>query len=102
MKVALFLPVTIVVTVALVGIMKIRKKEHDKEDKRNKFQDIKLRVTFDVLGEYRSEQELLENLLGKTQEEQSALEQEVNRLWTKVDAAKAQVDICLGGKVGRK
>ncbi|XP_035528697.1 uncharacterized protein zgc:174935 [Morone saxatilis] len=96
MKVQVFLPLTVVVSVALVGLMKIRKKEHDMEDRRNKFEDIKLRVTYDVLREYESEKARMQNLLEKTKSEHSAMEEETNKVGMNEKKAKGEVDICQG------
>ncbi|XP_070768330.1 uncharacterized abhydrolase domain-containing protein DDB_G0269086 [Enoplosus armatus] len=98
MKVTLFLPMTIVVSVAVVGFMKVRRKEHDKEERQNKFEAIKLRVTHDVLGEYQSEKAETQNRLDQAQTEHKALEEVVNMLRTKADKAKGDMDICQGGQ----
>lgn len=101
MKVQFLIPVALVVSVALVGVMKIRQKEQEKEEKRNKFIDIKLRVSYDVLGEYQSDKAETETKLEKTQTELKALIEEANMAQAKADKAKGEVDICQGGQVGR-
>ncbi|XP_044065299.1 FK506-binding protein 3 isoform X3 [Siniperca chuatsi] len=98
MKVPLMLPLTIVVSIAIVGIMRVRKKEQDKVERRNRFEDIKLRVVDDVLVEYQTGMVEQQMLLEKTQSVYQALEEEVNLLRTKADKAKGEVDICLGGQ----
>ncbi|KAL7393555.1 hypothetical protein ABVT39_012766 [Epinephelus coioides] len=96
MKVQLVLPVVIMTSVALMGVMKLRQKEQDKEDRRKRFQDIKLRVTYDVLQEYEGEKAQQQNLLEKTRSEEKALSEEVIKLQTRADKAKGDVDVCTG------
>lgn len=57
MKVQVFLPLTIVLSATLVVLIKMRQEEKEREDKRGNFMDIKLRVSEDVLREYASEKE---------------------------------------------
>lgn len=99
MKVQVLLPLTLVVSVALLGTLKLRRKQRDIEEKKNKFQDIKLRVTHDVLGEYLKESAERQTLLEKTQSEQDALQEEVNMVQVQADKAKGDVDICTGDQV---
>lgn len=101
-QVQVLVPVTICVSVVLLGIIKVRKTEQDREDKRSRFQDTKLRVTYDVLREYQGEKVEMQKLLDKTDIAKKALEQEVNMLKAKADKAKADADICQGNKVGAK
>lgn len=99
MKTHLIVPLTIIVSVALLGFMKVRTKEEEEHSKRLRFQEIKLRVTKDVLGEYENElAEMLDNLV-KAQTEQVAKEKEVNEIRTKADQTKGKVDVCQGEKV---
>ncbi|XP_031709360.1 FK506-binding protein 4 [Anarrhichthys ocellatus] len=98
MRVQCVLPVTLVLSVALVGIMKMRKLQHDKYERQNNFQDIKLRVTNDVLQGYNSMAAETENLMQKTQTEQKALEEETVRLEAEAIAAKGRSDICESGQ----
>lgn len=102
MKVQLFLPLTLAVSVALLGLTKLRKKEHDKEDRRNRFQAIKLRVTYDVLSEYQTEKREAQERLDKSQSAHKTLEEEASMVKTKESKAKGEVDICQGDQVGRK
>uniref|UniRef100_A0A669E314 Zgc:174935 n=1 Tax=Oreochromis niloticus TaxID=8128 RepID=A0A669E314_ORENI len=62
MKPQFLLPATVVVSVALVGIMKLRKGEHEKYEKQFKFQDVRLRVANDVLGEYQNDKAEKQNI----------------------------------------
>ncbi|XP_053182960.1 30S ribosomal protein S16 [Scomber japonicus] len=94
MKTHLLLPVTIMVSVALVGVMKIRGKERDKVERRSRFEDIKLRVTHDVLDEYESDVKETQTLLAKAETDLKALEEEVNSLWDKDNKKRAEVDSC--------
>ncbi|XP_076593969.1 uncharacterized protein LOC143325007 isoform X2 [Chaetodon auriga] len=94
MKAHCVLAVAIVVSVAMMGVMQVRKKEFDKVDKRNSFEDIKLRVTNDVLGEYLDERGAMQNALDKTTNEHRALEKQVNMIKTKEDTTKGEVLAC--------
>ncbi|XP_071325770.1 uncharacterized abhydrolase domain-containing protein DDB_G0269086 [Trachinotus anak] len=98
MKVVVLLPLTIMASVALLGFMRLRRKEQDREDRRGKFQNIKLRVTYDMLGEFQREEAEAQLLLDKTQSDHKILEEEVNMVQTKADKAKGDVDVCLGGQ----
>ncbi|XP_038146087.1 pollen-specific leucine-rich repeat extensin-like protein 1 isoform X2 [Cyprinodon tularosa] len=98
MKIAFVLPLTLLVSVVLVGYIKIRKKEHEKEEKRNRFQDIKLRVTSDVLQEYENEKVETRNELDNLQKELKALEEEVNVLKTKTEKSTGDLNGCDGSK----
>uniref|UniRef100_UPI0037E92A07 neurofilament heavy polypeptide n=1 Tax=Semicossyphus pulcher TaxID=241346 RepID=UPI0037E92A07 len=98
MKLQLFLPLSIVASVILVGVIKMRKKEHDKEDRRSKFQEIKLRVTYDVLGEYQNERSHMESLLGIQETALKVLEEEFEPVKTKKDKAEGEVKACLSGQ----
>lgn len=82
--------------------MKIRKKEHDKLDRRSRFEDIKLRVTHDVLQEYQNEKAVKQNLLNNNQKDEKTLQDEVNLLHMKEVEKKGEVDICQGSQVWRK
>ncbi|KAK6291055.1 hypothetical protein J4Q44_G00385430 [Coregonus suidteri] len=53
-------------SVALLGLINVRRKEEVKEQKHESFEMIKLRVTRDVLGEYYQEVISAHNLLDKT------------------------------------
>ncbi|XP_063342744.1 involucrin [Pelmatolapia mariae] len=94
MKPQFLLPATVVVSVALVGIMKLRKGEHEKYEKQFKFQDVRLRVAFDVLGEYQNDKAEKQNMLEKASTEHKALEEEVNKLQTGGDKSKGDTDAC--------
>lgn len=65
-------------------------------DKRNRFEDIKLRVTNDVLGEYLDERGDIQNRLDKITHEQRALEKQVNMMQKKEDTTKHEVQVCQG------
>lgn len=98
MKAYSVLTVTVVVSVAMMGVMQVRKKEYGKLEKRNRFEDIKLRVTKDVLGEYLDERGAMQNKLDKTTNEKRALETQVNMIQKKEDTTKGEVKVCLGDK----
>ncbi|XP_014839954.1 PREDICTED: FK506-binding protein 4-like isoform X3 [Poecilia mexicana] len=98
MKVHLVLPVALLTSVILVGLLKIRKRDHDKEEKRSRFQDIKLRVTSDVLQEYQKEKAERQNELEKVQGELKAMEEEVKVAQTKAEKAAGDLTGCEGSQ----
>lgn len=101
MKPQFLLPATVVVSVALVGIMKLRKGEHEKYEKQFKFQDVRLRVADDVLGEYQNDKAEKQNMLEKANTEHKALEEEVNKLQTGGEKSKGDTDACQADLVSR-
>ncbi|KAK2844577.1 hypothetical protein Q5P01_011236 [Channa striata] len=102
MKVNIVIPAAVMVSVVLFGIVKIRKKELDKEDKQSRFHEIKLRVTGDVLKEYENEKAEMQNLLQKLVSDEKALEDEVNMLISRADEIRGEVDNCQGGQKSAK
>lgn len=101
MKVQLFLPATIVVSVVLVGVIKFREMEQEKEDKRQMFADIKLRVTNDVLREYQSTRAEMRKDLDTATSQHKTLEEELKTAQMASEKAKHQAETCEGGQVGR-
>lgn len=101
MKVQLFLPATIVASVVLVGVIKLREMEQEKEDKRQMFVDIKLRVTNDVLREYQSERTEMRKELDTATTQHKTLEEELRTARMASEKAKSQAETCVGGQVGR-
>lgn len=99
MKVQLVLPLTILTSAMLGGFINIRKKEIEKQEKLRRFQDIKIRVTNDVMQEYQNDQIESQKQIEKAQSDMKNLEEEVNMLRTKAEKTKADADICLGSKV---
>lgn len=99
MKLLLMMSAAVVVSVALLGLVQVRKKEQQREDKRSRFEGIKLQVTYDVLGEYQGEKAEAQNRLEKSQEQQKALEEEVKMLRAQADKAKGELDVCRGAQV---
>ncbi|KAM4580330.1 uncharacterized protein PAE49_005222 [Odontesthes bonariensis] len=98
MKVQIVIPMAILMSVALMGVMKIRIKEQEKAQKRSRFEGIKLRVTNDVLSEYQNEQAEKQHLLEKTKRDQVTLAEEETNLQTRADRTKGDVDHCQEGK----
>ncbi|XP_061531586.1 uncharacterized protein zgc:174935 [Phycodurus eques] len=96
MKFQLLLPLTIALTVALVVVIKSRKQEHDKVDKRNKFERIKLRVTNDVLGEHQTEKIALENKIDIAEKEGEALQTDAESCEKKASQKRKEVEVCRG------
>uniref|UniRef100_A0A3Q0RUJ1 Uncharacterized protein n=1 Tax=Amphilophus citrinellus TaxID=61819 RepID=A0A3Q0RUJ1_AMPCI len=102
MKLQWLLPGTIMMSVALVGIMKMRKSEQDKYDKGQKFQEIRVRVANDVLAEYQNEKAQKEKLMKNTITDHKLMEEAVNTLQTNAEKAKEDVDVCQTVTVRRK
>ncbi|KAM4568049.1 uncharacterized protein V3H82_012280 [Fundulus diaphanus] len=94
MKVQLVLPLTLLTSVILVGFMKIRRKEHEKEEKRSRFQDIKMRVTSDVLQEYHNEQAEKHIELEKAQSALKTMEDEMKVVQTKAEKSTQDLAGC--------
>lgn len=81
--------------------MKLRTGEHEKYEKQFKFQDVRLRVAHDVLGEYQNDKAEKQNMLEKASTEHKALEEEVNKLQTDGDKSKGDTKSCQGDLVSR-
>ncbi|XP_032413412.1 nucleolar protein 58 [Xiphophorus hellerii] len=94
MKVQLVLPLALLTSVLLVGILKMRKRDHEKGEKLSRFQDIKLRVTSDVLQEYQKEKIEMQNQLEKVQGELKSMEEEVEVVKTKAEKAAGDLTGC--------
>ena len=101
MKPQIFLPVTLVMVVGLMGVMKMRRNEQETETKRFRLQDIKLRVTKDILDEFKSELALVENQMKEDRGYREAMEAHVAELQEKSEKAKADEEECQGDQVGR-
>ncbi|XP_034554431.1 neurofilament heavy polypeptide-like isoform X2 [Notolabrus celidotus] len=102
MKVQLLLPLAAAVSVITVGLMQMRKKDSAKEERRNRFQEIKLRVTYDVLREYQNDKTAKQHELETAETDSKTLEGEVNQLQSKADVAKGESDTCLTSKTSEK
>lgn len=100
MKVQVFLPATIAVSLLLAGIIKVRQGEREKEYKLSMFGDVKLRVSNDVLREYQSEGSEAQNDLDITTGKHKTLEEEIKEKQMASEKSKSQVEACGGEKVG--
>nr|XP_019948957.1 PREDICTED: neurofilament heavy polypeptide-like [Paralichthys olivaceus] len=98
MRVQVLLPVTIVVSLILFGLIKVRRKARETEEKHSRFQDIKLRVSHDVLTEYETEITNQRQEIDRIQAEQKTTVEETHTLNVKADETKGKVDICEGDK----
>lgn len=99
MKAQLLLPMTIAVSVALVVVMKSRRQEEVTQIRRSKFENMKLRVTHDVLEEYQKENIQTSNQLEKLQNDLKVLEDEVTVLQSNAQEKKGLIDVCQEGQV---
>ncbi|KAM9722630.1 uncharacterized protein ACNS7B_018278 [Menidia menidia] len=98
MKVQVVIAGAIVLSVALAGVIKMRTKEVMSEQKRNRFQDIKLRVSDEVLSEYLTEKSEKQDLLQEALKDVKNFGEEVLNLQQKAERTKAELDQCLDGK----
>ncbi|KAJ4931539.1 hypothetical protein JOQ06_025834 [Pogonophryne albipinna] len=98
MRVIILLPVTIALSVALLGFTKIRKREHDIEEKQSKFQDVKLRVTNELLQEYQGEVTEAKDYMETITADLKAFTEEIETLQSNADKAKNEADTCNGEK----
>ncbi|XP_054904030.1 uncharacterized protein zgc:174935 [Poeciliopsis prolifica] len=98
MKVHLVLPLALLTSVILVGLLKIRKTDFEKQVKRSRFLDIKLRVSGDVIQEYQKEKIEREKQLEKAQGELKAMEDEVKVVRTKAEKAAGDLSGCEGSQ----
>ncbi|PWA23922.1 hypothetical protein CCH79_00011008, partial [Gambusia affinis] len=98
MKTQLVLPLVLLTSLLMLGLLKIRKRDHEKEEKRNRFQDIKLRVTSDVLQEYKKEKIERQTELEKAEGELKAMEEEVKAVQTKAEKAAGDLTGCDGSQ----
>lgn len=99
MKTQLVLPLVLLTSLLMLGLLKIRKRDHEKEEKRNRFQDIKLRVTSDVLQEYKKEKIERQTELEKVEGELKAMEEEVKAVQIKAEKAAGDFTGCEGSQV---
>ncbi|KAG7476200.1 hypothetical protein JOB18_048809 [Solea senegalensis] len=94
MKVDMLLPVSTIVSVALFAYMKSGLKDREKEERRLRFQDIKLRVTFDVLQEYQKDSSVIQEQLNRAMEQYNPQEEELKNLQMKQRQTKDNLEIC--------
>lgn len=97
----LFIPATVLASVALVAVIRHRETQLEKEGKLFSFEEIKLRVASDVLREYMSEIHEVEDSLEKVNGELQRMEEEMNPYREESEKAKQKLDACQNEKVGR-
>ncbi|XP_064803521.1 uncharacterized protein LOC135521750 [Oncorhynchus masou masou] len=90
--------VSLLTSVALLGLINVRQKEEMKEQKHVSFETIKLRVTRDVLGEYQHEVIRAHNLLDKTKAQVDTLGSELTPLQAAEAKKKSELEACQGEK----
>ncbi|XP_029592313.1 pollen-specific leucine-rich repeat extensin-like protein 1 isoform X1 [Salmo trutta] len=90
--------VSLLTSVALLGLINVRRKEEVKEQKHVSFETIKLRVTRDVLGEYQHEVIRAHNLLDKTKAQVDTLGSELPPLQAAEAKKKSELEACQGEK----
>lgn len=86
------------VSIAMVGLVHLRKHDLTDEEKANHFQEIKLRVTEEVLEEYQKEAIRVHRLLDKTKPTVFELEAELTTLRNLGMVKKAKLEECQGKK----
>lgn len=101
MRVQVFLPASIAVSLLLVGVIKVRQGERENVDKLVMFGEVKLRVSNDVLQEYQAEKSGLNNEVEMAKRKHKTLEEEIKASRTESEKTKSQVDACEGEKVQR-
>lgn len=99
MKVHLFIPATVFVSVALLALIRYRQVIRQRESKLFSFEEIKLRVASDVLREYQGEINELEDSLEKAKSESQRLEEEMNPYREESEKAKVKLVACESEKV---
>lgn len=97
----LFIPATVLASVALVAVIRYRDAEQAKENKLFSFEEIKLRVASDVLREYINDIHELEDSLEKVNSESQRMEDEMNPYREETEKAKEKLVACQSEKVGR-
>lgn len=96
MKVQIILPLSIAVSVVAFGLLKVRVKDLTTEENKLKFQNVKLRVTDDVLTEYAKEKKNLESGMEREKAAQAELGEALTELTN--DALKSELGTCTGAK----
>lgn len=72
-QVALLVPLTLVLCIGSFVLMKLRMEELVAEEKKGKFQDVKLQATEDLLNEYSKENQLIKSDMQKEKDAQEKL-----------------------------
>ncbi|XP_061574357.1 uncharacterized protein zgc:174935 [Cololabis saira] len=96
MKVVLVISLSLVMCATLLWLIKTRKNEQEKHAKQYRLLDIKLRVTSDVVEEFRSELAEKKDQMMKSQGAQKQMEEQVEQLQAKTEKAKNDMDQCQG------
>lgn len=96
-----FIPATMLASVALVALIKFREATQQKETKLFSFEEIKLRVASDVLREYLGEIHEHEDALEKVKSETQRMEEEMNPYREESEKAKETLVACQNEKVGK-
>lgn len=99
MKVQLFIPATMLASVALVAVIRFRETVRQKESKLFSFEEIKLRVASDVLREYMGEIHEVEDTMNKVKSEAQRMEEEMNPYREASEKAKEKLVACQNEKV---
>uniref|UniRef100_A0A671P3G2 Zgc:174935 n=1 Tax=Sinocyclocheilus anshuiensis TaxID=1608454 RepID=A0A671P3G2_9TELE len=93
---ALLLAFFLVGSLGIAGYIHSRRKQEMQLSKQASFQDIKFRVTRDVLGEYQDQLTQSNTLLKKTKTEVDTLTKDLSVAKTFVEKKKSDVDACKG------
>lgn len=94
MKVQVFLPVTIVVSVLLVVLINVRQEEKEKQGKRATFMAIKLRVSEDVLREYANEKVELKQDIETAKKDYEEIDKDRKATQEAADKARLDAEKC--------
>uniref|UniRef100_A0A672PQT3 Uncharacterized protein n=1 Tax=Sinocyclocheilus grahami TaxID=75366 RepID=A0A672PQT3_SINGR len=93
---ALLLAFFLVCSLGIAGYIHSRRKQEMQLSKQASFQDIKFRVTRDVLGEYQDQLIQSNTLLKKTKTEVDTLTKDLSVAKTFVEKKTSEVDACKG------
>lgn len=94
MKVQVFLPATIVLCAVLVILIKVRRDEMEKEEKRASFLDVKLRVSVTVLRDYINEKTQLHQSFKTAKEKSKNTDKDMKESQEAADAVTLEAQKC--------
>lgn len=105
MKVQVFLPATVIMSVLMVALIKVRRDEKQELDKRATFLDIKLRVSEDVLQRYSTEKVELKKDVNTAKDQNNEADKDVKPIQEAADKARLEAEKCAeeqvrGARVG--
>lgn len=94
--------ISLMATLSLMGLMKLRKKRVVAAEKQHRFQDIKLRVTQDVLDDLYGEMDTSRNRQDQLRAEIDKITKEMEVLKTTEKEKTEAANTCQSDKVGKR